>query len=68
MTTLERIDARLNDTDRDALVAARQEIVRLTEQMRLRGRLLADIFNADGAEALPLGLRNRIDAVLMGRD
>ncbi len=68
MTALDRIDARLNDTYRETLVIARQEIVDLTERLKLRGKLLSDIFNADGAEALPLELRNRMDDVLMGRN
>lgn len=66
-TAVERIDARLADTDRDALIAARAEIVRLHDKLRVRSKLLVDIFNSDEGMALPDSLKNRIEACTSGR-
>lgn len=66
-TVVERIEARLADTDRDALIAARAEIVRLHDKLRTRSKLLVDIFNSDEGMALPDGLKDRIEACTSGR-
>jgi len=43
--TLKRIDARLADTDRDVLTAAKAEIERLLTVTKKRSDLLSRIFN-----------------------
>jgi hypothetical protein len=66
-TVVDRIDARLADTDRDALIAARADIVRLHDKLRVRSKLLVDIFNSDEGMALSDDLKSRIEACTSGR-
>jgi hypothetical protein len=42
------------------------ELEKITERSRRRGKLLADIFNCESGEALPVEIKQRIDAELMG--
>lgn len=66
-SVVKRIEARLADTGRDALVAARAEIVRLHDKLRTRSKLLVDIFNYDEGMSLPESLKDRIEACTSGR-
>jgi hypothetical protein len=51
----------------DALIAARAEIIRLHDKLRVRSKLLVDIFNSDEAMGLPESLKGRIEACTSGR-
>jgi hypothetical protein len=60
-SVLDRIDHRLADSDRDTLHAARDEITRLQGMLRVRSRLLADIFHCNAGHDLPPDIKQRIE-------
>ena len=66
MDILDRINARLTDSDKQLLADAIAEILKLRSERQRCRRLLTDIFNCDDAESLPIDLRNRIDFEITG--
>ncbi len=61
---LDELSRRIHCSDQAVMKAAHAEIIRLQAQVRLRGKLLADISNSDAVE-LPIDLSRRVDNVLM---
>lgn len=65
MDIIERIEYRLNETDKALLASAIAEIRQLRHDKTRRGRLIQDIFNCDEVESLPAELRKRMGEELM---
>jgi len=62
---LKRIDARLVESDRDVLVAAKAEIERLQTVAKTRGDLLSKIYNS--ATELPADIARALQDFADGR-
>lgn len=68
MDILDRLNNRLIEREADVLGAAIDEIMKLRQKNARRSQLLADIFNSEAGEALPIDIKRRIDGELMGHN